>query len=216
MDEFIATLAPGDSRRALLTDIGEFARSNALVIDGHYAEALANAQRQLARFDAIKVEAGDRNGLRTRENLMRLQARLGAFAALRLERYTQAEALARRRLAIPADQATEADPFEEQSAARAQLAHALAGQGRAREATAALAPALAFYRLEQERNAHGLFFRRAFAYALYVSALARTDAAERAADLAEATRQLESLTAEARQMASVRELSALIATARAG
>jgi hypothetical protein len=216
MNEFIATLAPDDVRRALLDDIGGSVRSNILMTDGHYAEAFANAERRIAKLDAIKVAAGDRNGLRVRDNLLRAQTRVGAFAALRLGRYAQAEALACRRLALPADQTTDADPFEEQSAARTQLAHALAGQGRAKEAAAALAPALAYFRLEQERNAHGFFFRRAFAYALYVSALTREDAGERARELAEASRQLDALSAEARAMASVRELAALIAAARTG
>jgi hypothetical protein len=216
MAEFVATLAPDDSRRALLDDMSGIARSNILVADARYAQGLDNAQRQIARVDAIKIAEGDRNGLRVRDNLVRGQARAGAFAALRLGRYAPAEALARRRLALPPDQTSEADPFEEQSAARTQLAHALAGQGRGKEASAALAPALAYYRLEQERNAHGYYFRRAYAYALYVSALTREDASARAADLAEAKEVLDGLSAEPRTLASVRELSALIAAARAG
>ncbi len=216
MSEFVATLAPDDSRRALFADTGSVVRSNVLVLDGQYAAALENANRSIAKLAAIKVEAGDRNGLRTRDNLLRLQLRIGAFSALRLGRNAEAEALARRRLAMLADPNTDQDPLEEQSAARTQLAHALAAQRRTEEAVAALAPALAYYRRERERNAHGFFFRRAFAYALYASALTRDDAGERAAELAEARKLLDGMSAEARATVSVRELSALIAAARAG
>jgi hypothetical protein len=216
MAEFVATLAPDDPRRALFADMPGLIRSNTLLVDGRNADALANAERQLARVVAVKVDPGDRNGLRTRDNFIRMQARAGAFAALKVGRNAQAEAFARRRLALPPDPTSDADPFEEQSAARTQLAHALAAQGRQKEAVAALAPALAYFRLEQERNAHGFFFRRAFAYALYVSALTREDGRERAADLAEASKQLDAMSAEARDMSSVRDLAAQIAAARAG
>jgi hypothetical protein len=83
-----------------------------------------------------------------------------------------------------------------------------------KEAQAQLAPALAYWRLQQERNAHGVFFRRAFAYTLYVSALASEDPAQRQADLAQASALLEAMSAEARATVSVRQLSALIASAR--
>ena len=216
MSELVASLAPDDARRQLLGMAADSVRSNALLIDGQWAAALDNSLRFIARLDAIKVATDDRNGLRTRDNLLRVHHRIAAEAALRVGRTAQAEQLARRRLVIPPDTTSDLDPFEEKSNARAQVAHALAVQGKLQEARAQLAPALAFWRQQQERGAHGFFFRRSYAYALYVSALSQEVPAQRAADLAEANKVLAGLSPEAQAMTSVRAIAALIAAAQAG
>ena len=87
-----------------------------------------------------------------------------------------ADLLARKRLAVPFDTTSDADPLEEASAARSAIAHALVLQGRGADALAQLAPALDYYRKQQQANAHGTFFRHDFAYALIVSALAHARA----------------------------------------
>ena len=87
------------------------------------------------------------------------------------------------------------------------------------EAQAALQPAMTFYREEQQAGAAGTNFRQDFAYALYVSAHARTNDADghakRIADLTDAVRLIDGSSAEAKQLASTRELSGLITAARA-
>ena len=105
------------------------------------------------------------------------------------------------------------------SEAAATLAHALALQERNDEAQAILQPALAFYRQEQQAGAMGINFTDNFAYALYVSALAHADDsdghAKRTADRADAVRLIDGSSAEAKQLASMREVSGLITAARA-
>jgi len=98
------------------------------------------------------------------------------------------------------------------------LAFAIAKQGRDAEARTVLAPALQYYRNEKMANSTGVLFRRDYAEALYVSALAQgNDAAGRSARqqaLAQATEVLAGASAEARQAVEVRELAGWIAAAR--
>jgi hypothetical protein len=98
------------------------------------------------------------------------------------------------------------------------LAHAMAKQDRAAEARDALRPALEYYRREQEAGASGLTFRRDFAYALYVSALAEADdpagRARKDQALGQAAGLIAGTSAEARRLVDVREVSDWIAAAR--
>ena len=215
--ETTSQFAPDDARRKLFAEPEPIWRSSMLLIDGNLQAAFDGASSVLKRIDAIPVAAGDRNGGRVRDNLLRGQARVAANAALQLGHATQAEAMARRRLAVPPDTGADANPLEEPSSARTSLAHALAMQGRGPEATRELAPAMAYYRAQWQANARGVVFRRDYAYALYVSALARgsADPAARAAELAEAAKLMDELPGEARTLASMRYLAAMIATARA-
>jgi hypothetical protein len=211
--------APDDARRIISAAAEPAWRSRMQLIDGNARAALASASGVIDRVGQIRIQQGDTNGARARDSTLRSQFTVGAAAALQLGQYAQAEALARRRLAVPADPTTDTDPVEESSAARTVIAHAVAMQGREAEALAVLAPALAYYRKEQQANAQGSWFRRDFAYALYVSALAHgTDPAHRAqrgAELAEAATLLGGASAEAKNLASMRQVAALIAAARA-
>ena len=98
------------------------------------------------------------------------------------------------------------------------LAHAIAQQSRGDEALKTLEPAMAYYRKQLQTGSKSTLFRRDFAYALYVSALAQDDNAQgrakRAANLAEATKLLDGLSAEAKQLAYMRLLSGWIAQAK--
>ena len=89
-------------------------------------------------------------------------------------------------------------------------------QDRAAEAREILQSALQHYRRAQQAGASGLTFRRDFAYALYVSALAANgaDRTGRNAALAEAARVIAGVPADARRLVDVRELSDWIAAER--
>jgi len=91
-------------------------------------------------------------------------------------------------------------------------------QGRSEEAQQIVAPALEYFRAEEKAGAAGTWFRCDYAYALYVSALAHSDnaasSAQRKADLDEATRIIDGVSPEAKRMASVRDIAALIAGER--
>jgi hypothetical protein len=84
-------------------------------------------------------------------------------------------------------------------------------QGRASEALAMVQSVLDGYRAEQQDGAGGTTFQRDLAYAYYVEALAQPDdaagAARKRASLAEATRALAGMSAEARRLSDHRELA---------
>jgi hypothetical protein len=144
----------------------------------------------------------------------------GALASIRLGKYAQAETLARRLVTVPNDtNNTRAENDQQAARAVTTLAHAVVLQGRAEEARTILQPALAYDESEFKAGAHGSSFRRDYAYALYVSALARPANAEgrpqREADLAEAARVIGGASAEVQKMSAWREISDWIAAARA-
>jgi hypothetical protein len=137
---------------------------------------------------------------------------------LRLGRYGEVEAAARRSMAMPPS-SFGYDPLREMSRRRAQLAHAIARQGRGPEAQTELTPALEYYQSEKKAGATSTTFRLDFAEALYASALARgNDPAGRAArqrDLAEGAKLLAGASAEVQRLSTTRELAERIAAARA-
>lgn len=186
--------------------------------EGTTQTAFTNATAVVDRIGQIKVPAGDVNAGVLKGNILGANLGTASAAAVRLGRYAQAEALARRWLAVPASPVSEDDPQIKDSSARAILAHAIAMQGRNDEAQKTLQPALAYYEGEQKAGAHGTIFRRDFAYALYVSAIASsTDAAgrvQRDAALTEAATLIAGASTEARQLADMRYVAGLIAAAR--
>ena len=103
---------------------------------------------------------------------------------------------------------------DEKSRAQVTLAHAIVLQGRFADARQVTETEVARYRDELQGGASGLSFTKDFAYALYVDALARPAGdSRRAANLAEASKQLNSLSAEANQLLDIRELRGWIAAA---
>jgi hypothetical protein len=127
--------------------------------------------------------------------------------------------MARKLVALPPDQNSNVNSRELSIRATVILAHAVAMQEPSDEARTILQPAFDYYQSELKAGAHGTNFRRDYAYALYVSALARpVDAESRAkrdAELAEAAKQIAGVSAEAAKLVYVRELADQIATARA-
>jgi tetratricopeptide (TPR) repeat protein len=218
-DELVAQFAPEDPRRELFTQSDKTARSRVQLIEGDTQDAFSNASAATAAIDKVKVPQADANSKRARDNYLRATLTTAAEAAIRLGRYAEAETLTRRLQTVPDDPTSGDDPQVRAGREAAMLAHAVTMQGRGDEARTILEPALAYYGREQKAGASGTTFRRDHAYALYVSALAQpADAAGRArrsADLAEAAKVLGGASAEAMQLAEMRELAGWIATARA-
>jgi len=137
-------------------------------------------------------------------------------AAIRLGRYEDAEAAARRHLALPPS--AFGDPASHAAREQVHLAHALAAQGKDAEAAQVLAPALGDYQDRKQAGATGTSFRLDYAEALYVSTLIQApDPAGRAARrqaLDAAAAELSTASAEVRQLREARELARWIAEAR--
>jgi tetratricopeptide (TPR) repeat protein len=137
-------------------------------------------------------------------------------SATQLGRYAEAEAVVRRHDALPP--ALSGDLEMHKALRQVELARALHGQGKRAEARTTLAPALALFRERTRTGAMGLDLRRSYAQALYVEALLQDDdpAGRRVRErsLVDAAAVLAGASAEAREMRTLRELSAEIAAAR--
>jgi Novel STAND NTPase 1 len=213
-DEMLATLAPEDPRHDLFSSSSQTVRAGMELLEGDPQAALADANAAVAQIEKVKVKP-DSTAARARDSWLRPSLRTATRAAIRLGHSAEAESLARRLAALPRDPTnTATDPRLDTSSATAMLAHAVAMQGRVEEARRILEPALAYYREAQKDGAHDTDFRKDFAYALYVEAIA-SDGARRSADLAEAQKILDGATLEAQRMESYREVASLIRDARA-
>jgi Novel STAND NTPase 1 len=214
--EWASQLAPDNPQRMLTLTRVPLERASVQLVFGEYQAALdgAAATAQLLGNTAFSKEAG--TARRIRDAQMQWAYDIVTSAALRLGRYEEAEAAARRRLELPFSPFD--DPEEGQARRQVQLAHAIAKQGRGAEALVVVEPALEYCRREKLAGASGADFRGGCAEALYVSAISQgTDAAGRSARkqaLDEASELLSGASAELRQLASARELAGWIAEAR--
>ena len=213
-DELIATFVPGDPRRSILATGDQALRGRLEYFHGDYSASLANATAAADALDKIAVPAQNLSMTTPRDNLLRLALRTAAFSALQLGHGAQAEALARRWLAVPPDPSANADPRDESSRAQAAIAHALVMQSKPAEALAAVQPALDYYQGEQKRGAQETSFKTGYAYALYVSALATNDAAAKRRALDAAAQLIDSTSDEVKNLSDVRDLVGRIASAR--
>jgi len=214
--EFVAQSSPQNLRRQLLVKPEQAIGSAVRLFGGAAQAGLADATAVIARIDAVKVPTDDFGSSILASNLLASNLRTAATAALRLERYPLAESLARRSIALPLNPTSEDDPRDRSSTASVTLANAVARQGRIAEARSILQPALAYYGEEQQAGETGTSFRGDYAYALYVSALTLPDeAGRRAAALDQAASLIAGASTEAQALSDMRELSRLIATARA-
>jgi tetratricopeptide (TPR) repeat protein len=214
--EFAKMMPAGDPRRA----VGEarllIRRGRVKLLEGDAASAYELSSQAVRQLEQVSIPAN--SGASQFRNVA-LASALGVVsdAALRLGRYSDAEAAGRRRVALPPSALAD-DPLDDMSRRRVLLALAIAKQGRGAEAMTVLAPALEYYRRERVANASGTLFRRDFAEALYVSALAQgNDAAGRSAReqaLAQAAEVLSGASPEARQTVEARELAGWITAAR--
>lgn len=213
--ELVAQSSPQNLRHKLLANPEQGVASAVRLFEDAPQAALAEASAVIARVDAVKVPADDFGSSILVNNLLTSNLRTAATAALRLGRYAQSEALARRMLALPLDPTTEDDPRDRSSSARALLAESVARQGRSGEAQSILQPALDYYQQEQQAGEGGTTFRGSYAYALYVSALASaSDPAKREAALDAASALIKGASPEVQALADMRQLSGLVAAAR--
>jgi hypothetical protein len=218
LDELAGTYAQEDPRRQVIASSADGLRGRVLLFEGETQTAFTNASAVINRIEQIKVDGKNPNFERTRNRDLRFSLITAAMSAIRLGHAAQAETLARQLIAVPIDPGSRGDAQELASRNEAMLAHAVALQGRGDETRTILQPALAYYEKEQQTGAHGTWFRRDYAYALYVDALARgADAdsrAKRDAELAEAAKLIAGTSAEVQRLSMVRELADLIAAAR--
>lgn len=193
-------------------------RARLALRSGDAAAALDKVTASIAELDQIPVERDDIGLQRDRNFVLEWMLDLQAESALRLGRYPQAEAAARRRLELLPSIFSN-DTVEDKARQQLQLAHALARQGKGAEARDVLAPAMAHYRAGKVAGASGTSFRLRYAEAQLVSALAQeADPAGRRARqqaLSAASAELAGVSNEVRQLRGPRELSAWIAAATA-
>ena len=183
---------------------------------GKYEAAFNQSTAIIGRLDGIVLQPGAPQYL-DRQFMLRQALDVAAVAALRSGRAEEVADLVQRRIPIPAPGNSYMDPLDERSRLNVLIAHARVKQDNAKEALAALPEILAFYRSKAGQGAKGVTFNRDFAYALYVDAIARAPGdAQRARDLAEASRLLDALSPEARNLVDLREISGWIAAAKAG
>jgi conflict system STAND superfamily ATPase len=214
-----AKLTENDPRHPLFATGEQTLRARLQLIDGDTEAAFTAAASLAKQIEQIEVPVANSNAVRQKNNLLRTNYTVASVAAIRLGRYAQAEAFARLCVPIPIDTRNGFDATENISRVQVILAHAIATQGRTEEARTALQSAMDYYQREQQTGAHGTQFRRDFAYALYVSAIAQSaDAAgrvKRDAELTEAAKQLDGASTEAKRLSSTREVGDLIAAKRA-
>jgi hypothetical protein len=216
--QFLALTPEASARRRVLEHQPAAWRARVQWLLGETAAALDAATGVIESLGRIEIAADDQVAEVARNNTLRFSLITAAAAAIRLGRMEQAETFSRRRVELPPDLNTDADPQDEKSRATVTLAHAVAGQGRGAEALALVQPILDGYRTEQKAGAGGTTFQRDLAYALYVSAIAQpgdvAGGSRRQAALAEAARAFDATSAEVKRLVDVRELESWIAGAQ--
>ena len=195
------------------------ARNRLHFLAGENEIAFTDSNAFIRALDQIKVPPEQKSTQITRDAFLEGALSTVTSTALWLDRGAPAEAATRRAMALPNDPSADSDPRESQSQLAARLALAVAIQGRKDEARTILAPALAYYREQFQAGARTTGFFQDFAFALYASAISREDTpagrSQRQADLAEAARMLDGLSAEARQLTTLRALADRVASVRA-
>jgi tetratricopeptide (TPR) repeat protein len=183
---------------------------------GEPAAAYEGFQPVIQELDQLQFPDDDRLGGEIRSDYLSWALRSQGDAAIQLSRYAEAEALARRRIALP--DAAFGDVVRERADREQQLGLALAKLGRSGEAREVLERALEHHRKRRAEGETGTEFRLSFAEALYAGAIAQeNDAAGRRARqqmLEAATAELDGLSDEARQLHAARLFREWIAAAR--
>lgn len=211
--ETLKGIPPQAPVQVLLPAANEAIAALVELLQGRDAAGYARAAAALQRIRTLPQGKGQQATV-GRIAITRQVLRTTARAALRTGRYAEAEALIREAMALPATGRRPEDPRNVAASGRVQLAHAVVLQGRRQEARELIAPDVARYAELRRGGATGLTFSRDYAYALYVDAMASEEAVRRNQRLDEAGRVLGALSAEARQLRSVRELERRIAAVR--
>jgi tetratricopeptide (TPR) repeat protein len=211
-----AQFAEGSPRRRMTAGRPRAERAWLALVAGDAETAFRDFQSIVSEFGTMEFPPDEQLAQSIRDDA--LSWTLGALtdAAIQLSRFTEAEAAARRRVALP-DSAF-GDVVREKADRQLRLAFALAKQGKTTEAREVLEPALEYFRERRATGSAGTRFRLEYAEALYVSAIAQEDdaAGRRAREqaLAAATAELDRLSDEARQLLAARMLRERIASAR--
>jgi tetratricopeptide (TPR) repeat protein len=211
-----AQFGEGTPRRRMTVGRPRLERAWLALVAGEAGTAFRDLQAILAELDQLEFPSDDQLGQTIRDDTVSWI--LGALtdSAIQLSRFPEAEAAARRRIALP--DAGFGDVARERADRHLKLAFALAKLGRRAEAREALEPALEHYRARRADGSAGTKFRLEYAETLYVSAIAQEDdaAGRRAREqaLAAATAELDRLSDEARQLLAARRLREQIAAAR--
>ena len=211
-----AQFAEGSPRRWLTLGRPRGERAWLALVAGEADKAFADLHAIVAELDKLEFPPDDQLGQSIRDDSMSWM--LGALtdAAMQLARFPEAEAAARRRMALPDSRF--GDVVREKADRHLRLAFALAKLGQTTEAREVLEPTLEYFRERRAVGSAGTQFHLEYAEALYVSAIAQEDdtagrgAREQA--LAAATTELDRLSDEARQLLAARMLRERIAAAR--
>jgi len=208
--------AEGSPRRRLTAGRPRAERAWLALVAGDAETAFRDFQSIVAELDQIEIPPDEQLAGSLRNDYLSWTLGAQTDAAIQLSRFRDAEAAARRRVAIP--DVTLGNVIQEQANRQLRLAFALAKQGKTTEAREALEAALEYFRERRADGSAGTRFHLEYARALYVSALAQEgDAAGRRAReqaLEDATAELDGLSDEARQLYAARLLRDWIAAAR--
>jgi hypothetical protein len=211
-----AQFGEGSPRRRMALGRPKAERAWHALLAGEAETAFRGFESIIAELDQIEFPPDEQLGQSIRVEYTSWT--LGALtdAAIQLSRFPEAEAAARRRMALP--DSSFGDVVREKADRHLRLAFALAMLGRTTEAREVLEPALEYFRERRAAGSAGTQFHLEYAEALYVSAIAQEadDAGRRARQqaLAAATTELDRLSDEARQLLAARMLRERIAAAR--
>lgn len=216
-EEFAVQYPDGSLRRTMTMMSVPGDRAQLSLSAGRYAAAFDQATALVRSIDQLEIDADDVAAEQTRNDMLHWMLGTAQSAALRLGRYADAEANARRHLALAP--ATFGDPTREEANEQIALAHALARQGKRSEAAEVLAPALEYLRGMRSVDTPSITIRGMYVEALYVSALTQADDAAgrraRREALDRASEELAQVSPEVRQLREARELAAWIDEAKA-
>ena len=215
-EEFAGQFPEGGVRRTLQMARVPGERAQLSLEAGNLAAAFDQATALAKVLQQIEIDVTDVVSTQQRSDMLQWMHQVASEAALRLGRFEDAEQAARSALEQPP--ASWGNPAATRARQQVWLAYSLIGQGHRDEAMAVLAPVLDYYQGRRKLGTPGTNLRLDTAEALFVSALVQdADAAGQRARrqaLDEAAAELSAMSAEARQLRDVRELSARIAAAR--
>jgi tetratricopeptide (TPR) repeat protein len=211
-----AQFAEGNPRRRMALGRPQAERAWLALRAGEAETAFRGFQSIVAELDQIEFPPDEQLGQSIRDEYVSWTLGALSDAAIQLSRFPEAEAAARRRMALPDSRF--GDMVRERADRHLKLAFALAKLGRTTEAREVLEPALDYFRARRAVGSAGTQFQLEYAEVLYVSAIAQEDDAAgrlaRQQALSAATTELDGLADEARQLLAARMLRERIASAR--
>jgi len=218
-EAFAASTRMPDRLRRLWRESVHHAQRQIHLAFGEDTLSFQLAQDALLRMGEMSNSENDTDNLAVLNQRKRQALSDATRAALKLGRMAEAESAARALLDLPLLHSEFADDIlvglpDDLGWARVLLAEVQVHQGHSAEALKTLEPALTLYREMQAQGASFLTFRQRFARALYMQALAQPATAQglarRRESLAQASKLLNELSAEAKGLHDTKELLAWI------